>query len=311
MSGKRIVFIGSEEIGWRCLETLISVGTSIAGAFTLSESLAREAVAFRSFAPFADRSVPLHFVEDINAKPVAACIRAMRPDLVYQIGWSQLLKEEILEIPRDGCVGMHCSLLPKHRGRAPIPWSIIFGLRRSGMSLFHLTPTADAGALIGQEPFVILPNDSATEVYEKAVNAAVRLVRTFHPQLEAGTAPRMSQDQRPSDRWPRRTPDDGLIDWDRSARHLYDWVRALTHPFPGAFTFWRARKLTIWRARPGDVDTAPAAGTVLAVDSERGVLVGTGEGALWLTSVQWHGEEERQAADFAGQHGFSVGECLA
>lgn len=311
MSRKRIVFIGTEEIGWRCLETLVEMGAAIAGAFTLTEERAREGVAFLSFAPFADRSVPLHFVEDINADTVIARIRAMRPDFVYQIGWSQLLTAEILEIPTGGCVGMHCSLLPKHRGRAPIPWSIIFGLRRSGMSLFHLEPTADSGDLIGQESFAILRDDSASEVYDKATEAAVRLVRRFHPQLEAGTAPRIPQDRRHSDRWPRRTPDDGLIDWDRSAHHLYDWVRALTHPFPGAFTFWRDRKLTIWRAKPGDPDTISAAGTVLAVDQERGVLVGTGEGALWLTSVQWFGDDERPAPDFAVRHGLGVGECLA
>lgn len=311
MSRKRVVFIGTEELGWRCLETLIEIDASIDGVFTLSEDHARQAAAFRSFRPFEATTAALHFVPDINAPEVVDCIRAMRPDLIYQIGWSQLLSAELLDIPREASVGMHCSLLPKHRGRAPIPWSIIFGLRRSGMSLFHLTPDPDAGALIGQEPFAILPDDSATDVYAKAVEAAVRLIRTFHPLLDAGTAPSIPQDRRPLDRWPRRTPDDGLIDWDRSAHHLYDWVRALTHPFPGAFTFWRDRKLTVWRATPAGIEGAGTAGTVLTVDPARGILVETGEGTLWLTSVQWDGDEERPAADFAIRQGVDAGRCLA
>jgi methionyl-tRNA formyltransferase len=310
MSRPGVVFIGTEEIGWRCLETLLDLDAHVVGVFTLTEARAKEAVAFRSFSSFLDRSLPVEFVDDINAHDVVEHIRSLRPALTYEIGWSQLLSTTLLEIPTVGCVGMHCSLLPRHRGRAPVPWSIIFGLRRSGMSLFHLTAGPDDGDLIGQSAFAIRPDDSATEVYAKSVDAAEQLVRTYHPQLEAGTAPRVHQDPRRSDTWPHRTPQDGLIDWDRSAHHLYDWIRALTHPFPGAFTFWGDGKLLVWRARPGTLTHGGTAGSILAIDAERGILVGTGEGTLWLTSVQWHGDDEREAAEFAAREGLRVGECL-
>ncbi|MDP6580968.1 MAG: methionyl-tRNA formyltransferase [Vicinamibacterales bacterium] len=310
MSRPGVVFIGTEEIGWRCLEALLELDARVVGIFTLTEARAKEAVAFRSFRPFLDRSLPVEFVDDINAPEVIERIRSLRPVLAYEIGWSQILSKPLLETPTDGCVGMHCSLLPRHRGRAPVPWSIIFGLRKSGMSLFHLSAGPDDGDLIGQSTFAIQPDDSATEVYAKSVDAAEQLVRIYHPQLEAGTAPRVRQDPRRSDTWPRRTPQDGLIDWDRSAHHLYDWVRALTHPFPGAFTFWRDGKLVVWRAKPGMPADGAEAGAILDIDAERGILVGTGEGTLWLTSVQWHGHDEWPAAEFATREGVRVGECL-
>lgn len=307
MNRNRVVFIGAEETGRRCLEALVRSGVDVAGAFTLDRPVGGHLVGPDAFARFQDLGVPVHFVSDINAADVVGQVRALEPDLLYEIGWSQLLSPAVLAVPRDGCLGMHCSLLPKHRGRAPIPWSIIFGLRRSGMTLFYLSERADAGDIIGQESFAIGPDDTATEVYQKSVDAAVRLITTYHPLLERGEAPRLPSDPRFSDYWPKRTPEDGVIDWDRSARCLYDWVRALTHPFPGAFTFWRDRKLLVWKAAPAET-TGEEAGRLLAIDAGAGLLVGTGEGSLWLHTVQLENDEELPACAFAARYGAVVGD---
>ena len=205
---------------------------------------------------------------------------------------------------------MHCSLLPKHRGRAPIPWAIILGLRRSGMTLFYMTEEADKGDVIGQVTFDIGPHDTATEVYAKSVEASVELIETYHPLLERGEAPRTPQDLSRSDYWRRRIPQDGLIDWDRTASHLYDWVRALTHPFPGAFTYWRNQKLTVWRAEPEEARGSYQWGTVLEADSQGGVLVAVAEGALRLHRVQLEGEEEISGSSFAAYRSVEKGEGL-
>lgn len=305
----RVVFIGSEEIGWASLRALLDAGANVVGVYALNEAAGRRVVAHRSFEPFAAEHVALNYGDGMLTAGDVATIRQLRPDLIYEVGWSQLLPPELLTIPALGTVGMHCSLLPKHRGRAPIPWSIIHGLTRSGMTLFYLTGDADRGDIVGQEAFAIGPHDTAADVYGKAVVAAVTLIGRYHPQLAGGVAPRIRQDPARSDYWPKRTPQDGLIDWEMSTARLYDWVRALTHPFPGAFTFWGDRKLLVWQARPESGTTAARAGAVLTASSA-GILVGTGDGALAVTSLQIEGEDELDAATFLRRHTLSVSDVL-
>lgn len=300
----KLVFIGQEETGLRCLEALVRQGAPLVATYVRAAG----GVGIAAFEELAGSDLPVYAVEDINAATHVESIGRLQPDMIYQISWSQLLREELLAIPRHGVVGMHCSLLPRHRGRAPIPWSIILGLRRSGMSMFYLDTRADRGDLIGQEEFAIGPHDYAAEVYDKACAAAVRLVDVYHPQLLAGTAPRISQCGLLSDYWPKRTPCDGLIDWNMAAPRLYDWVRALSHPFPGAFAAWRGERLRVWRASV-TVAAVAAAGTVVGID-EAGIAVATGEGVLRLETVQGEGEEEEPATAYADRRGLAVGDRI-
>jgi methionyl-tRNA formyltransferase len=309
-NSKRVVFIGMEETGSRCLQALIDAGANVVGAFTLDEEKAQSIVASKSFSKYANHGFPLRFIQDVNSQETLNELRELQPDLIYEVSWSQLISPEVLQVPRDGCVGMHCSLLPKHRGRAPIPWSIIFGLRRSGMSMFYLEEGSDLGDLIGHESFAIGADDSAAEVYESATQAAERLIKNFHPLLASSQAPRMPHEPDKSDYWPRRRPQDGIIDWDKSAGHLYDWVRALGHPFPGAFTFRGNKKLLVWKATRTNHETDRRGGQVLEIDEANGVLVSAGDGALWLTSLQTEDGPEMPAAELAHQCGLRSGDAL-
>ena len=133
---------------------------------------------------------------------------------------------------------MHPTLLPRHRGRAPIPWAILTGLAKTGVTLFEITdPTADSGPIVGQVEVPIARDETATTLYESLAEAHLELMRTCVPQIVAGTAPRTPQDSRRASSWPKRTPPDGIIDWETRAPYLYDWVRAQTRPYPGAFTW--------------------------------------------------------------------------
>lgn len=307
---KRVVFIGMEETGWRCLQALIDTGANVVGAFTLKEERSHTIVAAKSFREFKDRDFPLHFISNINSEETLNVLRDLQPDLVYEVSWSQLVSPEILQVPKSGFIGMHCSLLPKHRGRAPIPWSIIFGLRRSGMSMFYLEEGPDVGDLIGHESFTIGADDSAREVYESATSAAERLIWHYHPLLDSDQAPRVPHDPEKSDYWPRRRPQDGIIDWDKSAAHLYDWIRALGHPFPGAFTYRKHKKLLVWKAAKTDHETEGFGGRVLDIDQQNGLLVSAGEGAVWLTSLQIEDGPEMPAAELAREFGLQAGDEL-
>jgi methionyl-tRNA formyltransferase len=185
---------------------------------------------------------------------------------------------------------MHPTLLPRHRGRAPIPWAILSGLARTGVTLFEIVDsTADSGAVVGQVVVDISDDETATTLFERIAQAHVELVRVLVPQLIAGTAPRVPQDPSRASVWPRRAPADGIIDWETRAPYLYDWVRAQTRPYPGAFTFLGDEKVIVWGARAVDLNEAAPAGTIVEL-GPAGPVVACGEGGLVLEDVSTSGE---------------------
>src|SRR5213079_1739794 len=212
----------------------------------------------------------------------AAAERDVEPDLIFIVGWSQLVLDEFIGLAKHGVLGMHPTLLPKHRGRAAIPWAILNGLAKTGVTLFEIVDgTADSGPIVGQVEVPLAPDETATTLYERITKAHVDLVREVVPQLLDGSAPRVEQDPRRASAWPKRTPVDGIIDWDTRAPYLYDWVRAQTRPYPGAFTFHGDEKVVVWAARPVPFEGRAAAGTVVA----EGPVVACGDGALLLEEV--------------------------
>jgi methionyl-tRNA formyltransferase len=184
---------------------------------------------------------------------------------------------------------MHPTLLPRHRGRAPIPWAILSGLARTGVTLFEIVDaTADSGAIVGQVAVDIGPDETATTLFDRLGRAHVELVREYVPQLLAGTAPRVPQDPRRASSWAKRVPADGIIDWETRAPYLYDWVRAQTRPYPGAFTYLGEEKVVVWSARPVELDAPAPAGTIVDQRAE-GPVVACGEGGLVLEEVETAG----------------------
>lgn len=283
----RTVWVSFDTIGRDCLEAAAEAGARIVGVVTLPGPLDPDRSGQCSFGEVAARlGARLVETRDVNAEETLAAVRALDPELVFVVGWSQLVREPFIALARAGVFGMHPTLLPRHRGRAPIPWAILSGLARTGVTLFEIADsTADSGAIVGQVVVEIAPDETATTLYEKVSAAHVELVRECVPQLLAGTAPRIPQDPRRASAWPRRTPADGIIDWETRARYLYDWVRAQTRPYPGAFTWLGEEKVVIWRARPVELRTDAPAGTVVERRPE-GPVVACGEGGLVLEEVE-------------------------
>ena len=181
---------------------------------------------------------------------------------------------------------MHPTLLPKHRGRAAIPWAILSGLARTGVTLFEISDgTADSGPIVGQVEVPISPDETAETLYAKVTEAHIELVRRYVPELLDGSAPRLPQETRRASAWPKRTPADGIIDWDTRAPYLHDWVRAQTRPYPGAFTYLGDDKIVVWRARPVGLEESVAAGTIVGHEGDAAV-VACGEGGLVLEEVE-------------------------
>ena len=286
----RILYIGARIVGHRCLKALLEAGAHIAGLLYLDESKAGVTTAFCSFDDLIETyrlpSMPFTTLHD---PAVLAWAAERRAEVGMVVGVSQLIGPELLTLPRQGFIGMHPTLLPEGRGRAPIPWAIIKGLKRTGVSLFWCDPGADTGDLLSQTEIPIYYEDTSALLGERADLAAARLLVESLPSLASGTAQRLPQDESRATVWARRRPEDGLIDWCGSARQVYDWVRALSSPYPGAFTYRAGRKLWVWEVRESRDQRKGAPGEILA-NLPHGTLVATGEGNVLLTRVQWDGE---------------------
>src|SRR5205085_3021752 len=149
---------------------------------------------------------------DVNSPDTIVAVREVDPDLIFIVGWSQLVLDEFIGLARHGVFGMHPTLLPKHRGRAAIPWAILCGLAKTGVTLFEIVDgTADSGAIVGQVEVPLSADETATTLYDKVTAAHVELVRRLVPRLLDGSAPRVEQDRRRASAWPKRTPADGII----------------------------------------------------------------------------------------------------
>ena len=282
----RVVWVSFDVMGRDCLEAAAGAGAQIVGVVTLPGPIDSDRSGQCSFDEVAARhGARLIETADVNVPETVAAVREAKPEMIFVVGWSQLVRQELIETAPRGVYGMHPTLLPRHRGRAPIPWTILAGLARTGVTLFEITdPTADSGPIVGQVKVPVEPDETASTLYEKLSRAHVELVRDAFPRLAAGTAERVPQDDRRASVWPKRTPLDGIIDWETRAPYLYDWVRAQTRPYPGAFTYLGEERVVVWRARPLADDVSAPSGTVVDVrDGEP--VVACGEGALVLEEV--------------------------
>jgi methionyl-tRNA formyltransferase len=283
----RTVWVSDDIIGRDCLEAAAEVGADVVGVVTLPDSAAIDRSARCRFDEVAARFGAGYLeTNDVNSEHVLSWLRALDPELVFVVGWYQLVREPFIANAREGVFGMHPTLLPRHRGRASIPWALLSGLARTGVTLFEIVDeTADSGAIVGQAVVDISRDETATTLFERLADAHLDLIREYVPQILAGTAPRVPQDPRRASTWHRRRPADGIIDWETRAPYLHDWVRAQTRPYPGAFTFLGDEKVVVWRARPVEHPEAAPAGTIVAERAD-GPVVACGEGALLLEEFE-------------------------
>jgi methionyl-tRNA formyltransferase len=283
----RTVWVSFDTMGRDCLVAAAESGCEIVGVVTLPGPIDPNRSGQCSFDEVAARlGAELVETTDVNSDETLDTISRLDPELVFVVGWSQLVRDPFIALARGGVFGMHPTLLPRHRGRAPIPWTILSGLARTGVTLFEIVDTtADSGAIVGQVVVDVERDDTATTLFERIGAAHVELIRECVPPILAGTAPRVPQDPARASAWPKRTPVDGIIDWETRARYLYDWVRAQTRPYPGAFTYLGDEKVVVWRARPVKLEESAPAGTIVAEGPE-GPVVACGEGALVLEEVE-------------------------
>jgi UDP-4-amino-4-deoxy-L-arabinose formyltransferase/UDP-glucuronic acid dehydrogenase (UDP-4-keto-hexauronic acid decarboxylating) len=280
----KVVVFAYHDIGYTGIQRLIAAGFDVQAVFTQADD-PRENTFFASVAQLcAENGIPAYAPDDVNHPLWVERIRALAPDLIFSFYYRHLLSQEILDIPRLGAYNLHGSLLPRYRGRAPVNWVLVHGEPETGVTLHRMIARCDAGDIVAQQRVAITDSDTALSLHGKLRTAADSLLTDILPKMKQGNIHSIPQDETQASYFGRRTPADGEIDWQKPARTIHNLVRAVTQPYPGAFTFSGERKLLIWQAAalpPLAEQALP--GTILSTTPLR---VACGEGVLEVRSGQ-------------------------
>ncbi len=308
----RAVVLAYHTIGCVGLEALRRAGIEVAAVFTHRDN-PNENTWFRSVAATAAAQGTLVYdPENINHPMWVEKIRELKPDILFSFYYRNLIKKPILDIPPKGCLNLHGSLLPKYRGRCPVNWALVNGETETGVTLHYMTPKADDGDIVAQRSIRIAEADTARTLFDKIASASETLLDETLPLLRAGKASRAPQDHSKATVFGGRRPADGEIDWHKPAVELRNLVRAVTLPYPGAFSAVRDRRLIIWAASVAPNPAAEPPGTVLAA---RPFTVACGKDALTITLAQPDGgvimAGEQAAASLGIVQGMVIGRIPA
>jgi len=288
----KIAVCAYHNVGYRCIEELLRQGAEISLIFTHEDSSTEE-IWFRSVRDLARHHGIPYLTSDINEPENVERLRELAPDFIFSFYYRTMIKQEVLEIPKAGAFNLHGSCLPRYRGRVPVNWAVINGETETGATLHYMVAKPDAGDIIDQERVGIAFTDTAHDVFGKVTDAAVTVMARAWPLLRDGTANRTPMDLTSGSYFGGRKPADGQINWNKSAVEIYNLIRGVTHPYPGAFTYLNGTKVFVWQAWPKKGSGEPG-----RIVSHNPLLVGTGDGVLELKMLQLEGEPEEAAHTF-------------
>jgi len=288
----KLIVCAYHNVGYRCIEELLRQGAEINLIFTHEDS-AGEHIWFQSVRDLADQHGIPYLTTDINDPQNVELVRSIAPDFILSFYYRTMIKPQVLDIPRCGALNLHGSYLPRYRGRVPVNWVVINGETETGATLHYMVEKPDAGDIVDQEKVPICFSDTAHDVFLKVTDAAVTVLARAWPKLRAGTASRIPMNLAEGNYCGGRKPADGMIDWTRPAEQIYNLVRGVTHPYPGAFTFLERQRVVIWQSLPVEGTSEP--GRIVSLEP---LLVGTGKGLLEIRSLQVADEPEVTASAF-------------
>jgi len=251
-----IVFFGTTDTGWHCLDRMVRTGLPVRGIvtappeFEISYAPGKvRNLRHRSFQNFeAEWNIPVLPFTRRFEETIVETLASWQPRLFVVIGWYHLIPSRVRALAPLGAVGIHWSLLPKYRGGSPLVWAMLNGEQETGASLFYLEDQVDAGKIIAQRRVPIARHEQVADLIRKLNEASTRLVVEFIPQILAGTATAWEQEEAAASFFPPRAPAQGRIDWHWPARRIYDFIRAQTLPYPCAFTYYHGHRIRIVKA---------------------------------------------------------------
>jgi methionyl-tRNA formyltransferase len=233
VASARAVVFGYHDVGARCLRVLLEAGVSVPLVVTHRDDPA-ERIWFQGVADVARRA-RVEVLLDPEPAELLPRLRAIAPDLIFSFYYRRMLAPEALATAQRGAYNMHGSLLPKYRGRAPVNWAVLKGETETGATLHEMTAQPDAGRIVDQQAVAIGPDETAAEVLAKVSAAAEAVMRRSIGPLLAGKAKLRPNELAKGSYFGGRRPEDGRIDWTKSAQEVHNLVRAVAPPYPGAF----------------------------------------------------------------------------
>ena len=282
---KAVVF-AYHNIGRVGLEALVRGEFDIQAIFSHLDD-PEENIWFGSVAEWGKKNrIPVFCPENVNTSEWIERIRNISPEVIFSFYYRNLLGRDILMIPSAGSFNLHGSMLPAYRGRCPVNWVLVNGERRTGVTLHHMVEASDAGDIVGQKEVLIEFEDTAYTLYQKLCVKAKELLEEVLPLIQKGSAPRVAQNLKQGSYYGGRRPEDGKIDWTWPVMQIYNLVRAVTEPYPGAFTHLsQSEKLLIWWALPEEDSVSNRPVGTLEFEKDN-VYVRASDGRLRLLDIE-------------------------
>lgn len=275
----KLLLVACTNIGRYIIETLITdsdISAELVGVINLNSQQSLHKSNYDSYADLVIKyGFPIFYCNNINDTDTVAFIKKCNPDIILQSGWSQKFSDEVLALPKYGCIGEHPAPLPKGRGAACVNWAILTGETEWGDSYFKMVSEYDKGELYAQQFFKIEKYDTVYTVYEKVAQCAVKVIKKYATKWSDGQFDIVKQDERKATYYKRRTPTDGEIkDFSQEASELHNFIRSQTHPYPGAYISTKIGRLYILSSDiPEGITTTEPAGTVVGISNRGGVFV--------------------------------------
>ena len=302
----RIVFMGTPEFAVPSLRALLESGHEVIAVYTQPDrpkGRGNKVVPPPVKVLALEHGIPVYQPQRIRRESVEE-LRAMAPDAYVTAAFGQILSQELLDIPRLGCVNVHASLLPRHRGSAPINWAILQGDRETGVTTMMTARGIDTGDMLLKRTVTIGAEETAGELTERLSHVGAELLVQTLKELEAGTLTPEPQDEAAMTYDPMLDKSMGLIDWTRPAEQIVHQVLGL-EPWPGCSSMCGGVRLKLHRVRLAEGSGVP--GETLVADPKRGLVVACGEGAVEITELQAPGGKTMTAKDHLRGHPIAVG----
>jgi len=303
-----VVVMGYHNMGCLGIKALKKHKIPISAVITYHDN-PKENIWFDSVAQLAESyGIKVYYADKIDNEKLFNIIKPLKPDVIFSFYYRDMIPERIFKIPKHGSVNLHGSLLPKYRGRCPVNWQIIEGETESGVTLHYIVKKADAGDIIGQKKVRITKKDTAKDLYGKLEKATEDLLNEKIDDIIKGTVKVYPQYEKSASIYGGRRPEDGRIDWRWTSNRIYNLVRAVTKPYPGAFSSLDNRKIIIWKVEFSSEEPASKEKTPGSIIEKNNALYAkTGDG--WLRIVKFEVEDqdkvEKDKLALSGKEKFS------
>lgn len=304
---ERIVFMGTASFSLAVLKMLLEEGYNIVGVVTQPDRyVGRKKVLTMPDVKVEALKYDIPVIQPARIKEDYQAVADLKPDLIITAAYGQIVPQAVLDIPRLGCINVHASLLPLYRGGAPVHQAIIDGQEKTGVTIMYMVKKMDAGDMIAQKETPILEEDTVGILYDRLSDLGAKLLKETLPDILKGTNQRIPQDENLVTYAPTLSREDERLDWNMSARQVYNKVRG-TNPWPGSYTTYQGKTVKIWAGQVHQCENAMKHhahqdnGTIVKIFKDA-IGVKVNDGVYLITELQLEGKKRMSVKDYLNGH---------